>query len=105
MNNTSTLNRFDNSAEADHIFALFVYEEHEASGGIHDLKLTGSMLECVELALKSGHEEVSQIVGLPSMQLYRTGEWVRKQHPLVGYPASYDYEWTLHWGVPGVGNG
>lgn len=99
MNNTSTLKCFDNSAEADHIFALFVYEEHEASGGIYDLKLIGTMLECVELALKSDHEEVSQIVRLPSMKLYSTGEWVRKKHPLVGYPDSYEYQWMIQFDI------
>lgn len=99
MNNTSTLKHFDNSTEADHTFALFVYEEHEASGGIHDLKLIGTMLECDQLALKSGHEEVSQIVGLPSMKLYRTGEWVRKEHSLVGSPDSYEYQWMIQFDI------
>lgn len=99
MNNTSTLKRFDNSTEADHTFALFVYEEHEASGGIHDLKLIGTMLECVGLALKSDHQEVSQIVGLPSMRLYSTGKWARKEHLLVGYPDPYEYQWMIQFDI------
>lgn len=76
-------------------YALFLYVEHEAAGGLHDLAKVGTLEECVAAAEADPRDDcVADVADLSTMQIVRTGRWRWEPSPLTGHPPTKRYEWT-----------
>jgi hypothetical protein len=78
-------------------YLLFMFEDHEARGGIGDLVLNVSTLEACMARAESEvehHERVAQIVEVPSLRLIKTGKWTYEPSPLTGGPITWAYQWS-----------
>lgn len=76
-------------------YALFIYEEFEAAGGLHDLVKVGSLEECIAAAEADPRRVcLAEIADLSTMSIIRTGRWKRAPSPLTGQPPTEWYEWT-----------
>jgi len=78
------------------IYLLFLVSEDEASGGINDLALVGTMAECMTRAEASDHDQLAQIVQLDSLTRtpwVRRGGWTYDPSPIAGQPITWAYVW------------
>lgn len=80
--------------DAQDRFALFIYEPHEASGGVNDLKHVGTMQECVDLARQCRYEECVQIARMDTLQVVASGEWDYRPPAVRGRPITWVFAWV-----------
>ena len=75
-------------------YALFLYNHYEASGGLDDLVLKGTLEECKQRAIKSRMEEMSQIACIENLKIVMRGSWVRVGDIYVPSTLQYEYKWV-----------
>jgi hypothetical protein len=80
-------------------FALFMWTEYEACGGVNDLICMGSFADCMHQAGQIAsedrhHEKLGHIAALPSMTAVKHGAWQFEQSPYTGHPQIARFEWS-----------